>query len=179
MLDHMTAPRFANCRLRLPCIAFRVTAVRRSRAQDQETYVTYEVKAVGLRDLVITTEDRLSQFSPTRPTMQTFLLVRPWNRYLLDLPDFAELPNLAGMLDVADDTRSEEDYWSMPGSPLQDSPEDQEPVDPELSERALRLIAQQRGGEYKRIASDHDIIAQVKDAASIEDMMDIRILEIL
>ncbi|KAG0697556.1 hypothetical protein DFH29DRAFT_144836 [Suillus ampliporus] len=66
-----------------------------------------------------------------------------------------------------------------------------DPVDLETSERALRLLvrlgqpfgalllAQQHGGEYKRIASDHNIIAQVKDMASVGNMMDIRMLEIL
>jgi len=41
------------------------------------------------------------------------------------------------------------------------------------------LLAQQQVGEYKRIASDNKIIAQVKDIASVVDMMDIRTLEIL
>jgi hypothetical protein len=189
-LDNLNAPRFGNCRLHLPCIAFRVTTVKRSRAQDKEIY---EVKADGLHDLLITTEDKLIQFSSPRPTMQTFLLVRPWNRYLLELPDFAEESGLAELPDVDDDTQSEDDYWSAPGSPVQVSPggfpEAQESVDSELSDRALRLIArleqpfgafllaQQRGGEYKRIASDHDIIAQVKDFSSILDM--VRTLEIL
>jgi hypothetical protein len=191
-LDNLNAPRFGNCRLHLPCIAFRVTAVKRSRARDQEIY---EVKADGLHDLLITTEDKLIQFSSPRPTMQTFLLVRPWNRYLLELPDFAEQSSLAELPDVDDDTQSEDDYWSASGSPVQVSPggfpEAQESADSELSDRALRLIArleqpfgafllaQQRGGEYKRIASDHDIIAQVKleNLSSIMDM--VRTLEIL
>ncbi|KAG1762340.1 hypothetical protein EDD22DRAFT_581836 [Suillus occidentalis] len=38
------------------------------------------------------------------------------------------------------------------------------------------LLAQQRSGEYKRIASDHDIIGQVNDP---RDLMDIRTIEIL
>ncbi|KAG1885258.1 hypothetical protein F4604DRAFT_1730807, partial [Suillus subluteus] len=78
-------------------------------------------------------------------TKQTFLLVRPWNRYLLELPDFAEPSVLAELSDVAEDTESEEGYWSAPGSPLQDSPgespEAQESVDSGLSGRALRLAA--------------------------------------
>jgi hypothetical protein len=41
------------------------------------------------------------------------------------------------------------------------------------------LLAQQRSGEYKRIASDHDIIAQVKDVASVHSTADIKTLEIL
>jgi hypothetical protein len=72
----------------------------------------------------------------------------------------------------------------MPGG----FPEAQESDDSELSNRALRLaallqqpfsaflLAPQRGGEYKRIASDQVIVAQVKDIASI---LDITTLEIL
>jgi hypothetical protein len=41
------------------------------------------------------------------------------------------------------------------------------------------LLVQQRGREYKRIASDHGIIAQVKDVDSVDGMMDVRTLEIL
>jgi hypothetical protein len=41
------------------------------------------------------------------------------------------------------------------------------------------LLAQQRGEEYKRIASDRDIIGQINDVHSVEDLMDIRIIEIL
>ncbi|KIK34685.1 hypothetical protein CY34DRAFT_812768 [Suillus luteus UH-Slu-Lm8-n1] len=41
------------------------------------------------------------------------------------------------------------------------------------------LLAQQRSGEYKRIASDHDIIAQVKDVASVHSTTDVKTLEIL
>ncbi|KAG0701294.1 hypothetical protein DFH29DRAFT_852779 [Suillus ampliporus] len=89
-LDNLNAPRFANRRLQLPCIAFPITEVRRRHREDQETCFTYYVKAHGLQDLLITTEARLVQFSPARPTQQTFLLVRPWNRHDLGLPDFAD-----------------------------------------------------------------------------------------
>ncbi|KAG0692334.1 hypothetical protein DFH29DRAFT_1073796 [Suillus ampliporus] len=204
LLDNMSAPRFANCRLHLPCIVFRVTEVRRRDGSAQETY---EVKAHGLHELLITSEDKLVQFSLAKPILQTFLLVRPWNRYLLKLPDFAE------PLDFGDDTQSEDDYWSVPESPSCDLPgrlpgeyrvDSESPsqdllgrlpgeygVDSESHLRALQLIvrlgqpfsafllAQQRGGEYKRIASDHNIIAQVQDVTSVHDMMDARTLEIL
>jgi hypothetical protein len=179
LLHDTRAPRFANCRLRLPCIVFPVTEVRR----DQETYFTYEVKAEGLNDLRITTEDKLIQFSPARRTRQSFLLVRPWDRSLLELPDFAD-----------SDTHTMDGY-TLPGSPLRNSlagpPTGYESDDSEAHLRALRLVvhlgqpfaafllAQQWGGEYKRIASDHDIIAQVKDMASVRDMMDVRTPEIL
>ncbi|KAG0698230.1 hypothetical protein DFH29DRAFT_1003030 [Suillus ampliporus] len=188
LLDNISAPRFANCRLHLPCIAFRVTEVRR-RGPAQQIPFTYGVKVDGLQDLLITTEETLVPFSRARPTPRTFLLVRPWDRYLLELPDFAE-PS-----DFGDDTESEDDYWSAPESPLDDSPGgppvEQELVDSEFHSRALRLIvrlgqpfgafllAQQRGGEYKRIASDYDIIAQVEDVASVDSMMDVRTVEIL
>ncbi|KAG1824436.1 uncharacterized protein BJ212DRAFT_1320125 [Suillus subaureus] len=111
------------------------------------------------------------QFSRARPTWQTVLLVRPWNRYLLELPVFA------GLSDFGDDTESEDGYWSAPGSPIDESRRGS-PVEEELPFSAL-LLAQQRGGEYMRIASDHDIIAQVKDMASVDNMMDVRTLEIL
>src|SRR5882757_6568958 len=85
-LDNLTAPRFANRRLHLPCIAFRITHVRSTHRQGQETHITYQVKENGLRDLPITTEDKLVQFSRTRPSRQTFSLVHPWNRHDLGLP---------------------------------------------------------------------------------------------
>ncbi|KAG2346485.1 hypothetical protein BDR05DRAFT_786028 [Suillus weaverae] len=185
-LDNLSAPRFAHSRLQLPCIAFPITELRRRRGPDSETCFTYDVKADGLQDLLITSEDKLIQFSPTRPTQQTFLLVRPWNRHDLGLPDFAEP-------DFADDAQSLDD-WPEPGSPLDKSASsslvDSTLVDSEAHSRELRLVvrlgqpfgalllAQQRGGEYKRVASDHLIMARVKDIASV-DNMDIRTLEIL
>jgi hypothetical protein len=184
-LDNMSAARFANCRLHLPCITFRVTHVILSYGPSQET--RYEVKADGLRDLLITTKEPIVQSSRTRSAQQTFVLVRPCDRSLLELPDFTDLP------DVEDDTESEGDYWTPPSSPSDDSPGrsllKQEVVD--LESRALELLvrlgqpfssfllARQRGGEYKRVASNCDIIAQVKDVASVLDLMDIRTIEIL
>ncbi|KAG2347849.1 hypothetical protein BDR05DRAFT_996186 [Suillus weaverae] len=183
MLDNLSAPRFSHCRLHLPCITFPLTEVRRICHQDQETHFTHEVKADGLHDLVITTEDKLVQFSSARPTRQTVLLVLPWTRNFLELSDFA------------DDSRSMND-WSVPGPSSHDSlvcmsPGEHGPIDSESRLRALRLIvrlgqpfsafllARQHSGEYKRIASDNDIIAQVKDFASVRSMMDVRTLEIL
>ncbi|OAX40071.1 hypothetical protein K503DRAFT_28372 [Rhizopogon vinicolor AM-OR11-026] len=181
ILEYYKAPRFAHRRLHLPCIPFTVTEIRR-RPQSQETYPTYEIKADGLRDMEITTEDRLIQFSRTRPIRQTFLLVRPWNRHLLEMPDFTD--------------QSVEESSSLPGPDIYDSPhethgETEPPVDLESHSRALRLIvrlgrpfgafllAQQRGGEYKRVAADHDIIAEVRDKTSVRSMMGIKTLEIL
>jgi hypothetical protein len=82
--------------------------------------------------------------------------------------------------------------WSISDRSINGSHDEyEESVDSELPSRALRLmvrlgqsfgallLAQQRGGEYKRIASDHNIMARVKDMSTVHDMMDIRTLEIL
>jgi hypothetical protein len=137
---------------------------------------------------MITTKEPIIQFLQTRPTQQTFMLVHPWDWSLLNLPDFADLP------DIGDYTESEEDYWTLSSSLSDDSPScsfvKQEVVDLEL--QALRLLvhleqpfstfllAWQHGGEYKRVASDCDIIAQViKDVTSVPLLMNIRTIEIL
>jgi hypothetical protein len=181
-LDKTSAARFANCRLHLPCVAFCVAEVSLCYGPSQEA--RYEVKADGLHDLLVITKQPIVQFSRTRPSYQTFVLVHPWDRSLLELPDFA---------DLLDDTESEGDYWTPPPSPLDDSPSCshvKQEVD-DLESRALRLLvrlgqpfgafllARQRGGEYKRVASDCDIIAQAKDVTSVQDFIDIRTIEIL
>jgi hypothetical protein len=194
LLENISVPRFANARLQLPCIAFPLTEVRWRPGQYGDQCFTYDVKVDGLHDLSITTEDQLVQFWPGKPVRRTVLLIRPWTHDLLELPDFAELLDFAELPDI-DDESSVEDYWSVPEFPLHDSPpgspREQGAVDSESSERAFRLIAhlgqpfnaflvaQQRGGEYRRIASDNNIIAQVSDATSVNDMMDVRMLEIL
>ncbi|KAG1794769.1 uncharacterized protein HD556DRAFT_1535973 [Suillus plorans] len=175
-LEQLRAPRFANCRLQLPCISFRVTEVKRRRGLAQQTPITYEIKAERLHDLLVTTEEALLRAKLTR---RTFLLIRPWDRHLLGVPDFA------------DDTESIGDF-TEPGSPMDDSDESLggSLVEEEPRSRALRLmvrlgqpfdaflLVQQRVGEYKRIASDYNIIAQVKDIASV-DNMDVGTVEIL
>ncbi|KAG1798623.1 uncharacterized protein HD556DRAFT_1440323 [Suillus plorans] len=166
-------------RLHLPCIVFRVTEACRKPGHDQDTY---ELKSDGLRDLQITTEDKFIPFSPARlpPAWQTILLVRPWSHHLLELHD------------TADDTRNVEDC-SASESSLHDSPAAQTgPIYSDSDSRALRLIvrlgrqpfsafllAQQCDGGFKRIASDYDIIARVKDMASVSYLMDIRTLDVL
>lgn len=182
LLENMSPARFAHRRLHLPCIVFPVTEVRQQRDPAQETPCTYAVKADRLHDLLITSEQTLVQFSRATPTRQTFLLVRPWHSRLLELPDFAnDAESLGGWFKPESLS-----YHLHSGYPVKE-----ELADPESLSRALRLIvrlgqpfsaillAQQRGGVYKRIASDHDIIVQVKDMASVHTMMDVRTLEIL
>ncbi|KAG2341451.1 WD40 repeat-like protein [Suillus weaverae] len=174
LLENISVPRFANARLQLPCIAFPLTQVRRSTGGDGDKCFTYEVKADRLQDLLVTTEDKLVQFSPVWRTRQTFLLVRPWNRYDLGLINFAdEIEDRPGPGSSSDDT-------------LGGYPEHSEPATRELrlivrlgQPFGALLLAQQWGGEYKRIASDNNIIAQVRDMTSVGGMMDVRMLEIL
>ncbi|KAG2142890.1 uncharacterized protein EDB93DRAFT_598081 [Suillus bovinus] len=178
-LDDLSAPRFAHRRLHLPCIVFTVTEARRRPGQIQDTF-SYELKSDGLCNLQITTEDKFTPFSLARPppVWQTILLVRPWSRDLL------------GLYDTADDTQSV-DNWSISQSSSHDSiPAQTGSIDWDSHSRALRLmvrlgqpfnaflLARQRDGEFKRIASSRDIIAQVKDMTLINYLMDIRILEV-
>ncbi|KAG1728160.1 uncharacterized protein EDB91DRAFT_1350176 [Suillus paluster] len=181
-LDRLSTPRFAHRRLLLPCIVFPVTEASRRPGQDHDTY---EVKADGIHDLHITIKDKFIPFSQARPppTWQTLLLVRPWSRDLLGLPNLGEL------LDVGDDTQNEDNLWSSSEASGGFAREDQQVVS-ESSEQAFRLLvrlgqrfgafllARQGGGEYKRIASDRDIMAQIKDMASVVNTMDIRTIEI-
>ncbi|KAG2354047.1 hypothetical protein BDR07DRAFT_638530 [Suillus spraguei] len=187
-LKELRAPRFANCRLHLPCISFRVTQVRRKHGLAQDSRIMYDIKADGLHELSITTEENLVQFLRAKPPRQTLLLVRPWDRHLL--ADYAEQP------DFTDDTESI-GYETGPESPIDGSQVDDSdklsggsPVEEEPGLQALRLmvrlqqpfdvflLAQQPVGEYKRIASDYNIIAQVKDIASV-GQMNIGTVEIL
>ncbi|KAG2339718.1 hypothetical protein BDR05DRAFT_573204 [Suillus weaverae] len=164
LLDNLSAPRFANSRLHLPCITFAITEVKEKRDEDQGTHFTYRVKADGLKDLSIVTEDKLVQFSPTRPTPQAFMLVCPWNRHDFGLPDFTH-----GAQGVKEQEQDDLDSRSRAfklivrlGQPF----------------NAL-LLAQQCGSEYKRIASSHKITAEVKSTTAVHDMMGVKMLEIL
>jgi len=184
-LDLLAAPRFAQRRLFLPCIVFTVTQVVLSPSQEQETRFTYTVKANGLHDLLITTEDNLIPFSRKMPNRQKLLLVRPWDRNLMELYDIAEPSSLA---DHDAQSVGTEHSTTVPDSSLGDS--DDVP-DLESDSRALRLVVDlgqpfralllvaARGREYNRIATDHDIVAQVKNMASVRDLMDVKTLEIL
>jgi hypothetical protein len=151
----------------------RLTEIRLRRVQHQGKHFIYDVKANGLQDLEITTTHRLSQHSHERP----LYLVRPWNRDNFDMPDFTDEPQ--GLYD-----------WSQPPSNVRPLWPPPDAVNSEFR-RALRLIVrlgqpfgalllvQQRGEEYKRIASDCNIIAQVKNIVDVYSRMNIRTLEIL
>ncbi|KAG2089997.1 uncharacterized protein F5147DRAFT_658265 [Suillus discolor] len=130
---------------------------------DVTRFSTYNVKAHGLQDLLIITEARLVQFSPARPTRQSFLLICPWNHRDLELPDFDDLESLG----PEPGSSSELDMGDLRlivrlGQPF-----------------GALLLVQQWGGEFKRITLDNNIITQVKDVTSVDSMMHVRTLEIL
>ncbi|KAG1761452.1 hypothetical protein EDD22DRAFT_1051159 [Suillus occidentalis] len=160
-LRNMSASRFMAQRLHLPCITFSVKEVRRVRSPAPETHFTYRVKADGLQDLLITTEETLVQFWPARPTERKFILVRPWDLSLLELPEFAEPPEFMESSDFGHDMESEEDYGTPPSPPSHDWSGDYPVKQDAFDLESAFLLAQQRSGEYKRIASDHDIIGQI------------------
>jgi hypothetical protein len=180
--ESLNTLQFAASRLRLPCIAFAVTQIKRNRGEIGQSLSTFGVKANGLHDLLITTDDKLTQFSRMKPVRQSFLLVRPWDRFSLDLHDFEDLSETDSIEDSSPPVSPSSSIGSLGQIELPDS---------ESYSRALELIvhlgqpfsafllAQQRGGAYKRIASDHNIIAQVKDMTAVDVMMDVRTLEIL
>ncbi|KAG1815527.1 uncharacterized protein BJ212DRAFT_1300030 [Suillus subaureus] len=207
LLDQLSAPHFANCRLHLPCITFPVTAMKWRHGQGQKTSFMYEVKAKGLHDLLITTEDKPNHFLRAKLTRQTLLLVRLWMCCSLELPDFKNdmqsMTNLSkvgsSLYSIPPESRSQalrfiphigQPFSSFLDS-LHNSPGDKEAVYSKLHLQALRLIVrlgqpfsafllvQQPSGEYKRITSDHYIIARVQSMVSIRSMMDVRMLEIL
>jgi hypothetical protein len=110
------------------------------------------------------------------PMRQQLLLARPWDRNLLGIYNSAE------SFDLQDDdaeSPTTEDYQTAPSPPLydpsdigpgeqllvdsgSDSPAWRSTVRPGQPFRAI-LPMQQRGGEYKSIAADHDMIAEVRD----------------
>jgi hypothetical protein len=193
LLSSLSSPRFASRRLHLPCLAFPVTEVRWRDDRDQETPINamyaYEVKAKGLHDLLLLTEEQL-------PTWQTLLLVYPWDHCLLELPNPAPTVRDAQDYSVARSLGKNERVGSGSRWRASQLISRLRQRDSESHLRALRLIvrlrqpftafllAQQRGGEYMRIATNQVITAQVQDMASVRKMVDsirssIRTVEIL
>ncbi|KAH7904981.1 heterokaryon incompatibility protein-domain-containing protein [Hygrophoropsis aurantiaca] len=176
-LDRQPPPRFANHRLTLPCIVFPLRAL--TKQTDGRSNV-YSATADGLVEgIQITTADNFSPFSLSRPSRLSrgMLLVRPWNRDLLDAIDIASDVRNAVSAPLSSNV-------IPPGLASQPLPE----FDASEVREALILIARlkqrfaalllvrQRSGEYRRVASDHDIIAQVRD---VNKLMNIRSIEIL
>jgi len=115
-------------------------------------------------------------------TRKQLLLVRPWDR------------NLLGLSDTADSDHDHDVMTDDSGTPSIFPSEESEndSVDLESDAQALRLLvrlgqpfrafllAQRPGGrEFSRVASDHDIVAEVEDVTSVRKLMDVRTLEIM
>ncbi|KAJ8594800.1 hypothetical protein M405DRAFT_929909 [Rhizopogon salebrosus TDB-379] len=172
-LENMNAPRFANCRLHLPCLVFPVTEVKLGRVRDQK--VTHELKANGLNDLTIVTDDELSN-------RETLLLVYPWNHDLLKQLNPVDDTQNMGNCNIPSGSRASRFIGRVRQLIA--------PINSESHLRALQLIvrlgqpfrafllAQWRAGEYRRIATDHDIITQVRDTTFVRKM-NVRVVEIL
>lgn len=86
--------------------------------QSGSPLITYR-KVDGLDDPLITTEEKLIQFSWLRPTRRTFLLVHLWNHHLLELSDLADS-------DDAESLRGWSEFESPDGSPGEEELTDSE-----------------------------------------------------
>ncbi|KAG1811608.1 hypothetical protein EV424DRAFT_1570491 [Suillus variegatus] len=156
LLEDMNAPLFATCRLRLPCIAFRVTEVKRR--PSHAAHSMYGVKADGVRDLVITTDE----------DPNSILAGKAHSADVLSLT-FADEGESVGDWP---ESESGSDDTHEPSSDLTWRRGIDSSLGCSLAIIAFdgstwagfqrTLVAQQRVGEYKRIASDHNIIARSK-----------------
>ena len=183
-LERLSIPRFAHRRLHLPCVAFIVTEVaRKSTSEEQGSCFFYAVKANGLDDLVITTEDKLIPSERRMPSRQKLLLVRPWDRDLLGAYDVAGFDNESDAQSIMTD----DSVWP-PCSASGDS--DNLSAESGSDSQALRLLVRlgqpfralllaQRGREFRRIAADYNITARITDMASALNVMRVTTLEIL
>ncbi|KAH7904983.1 hypothetical protein BJ138DRAFT_1106360 [Hygrophoropsis aurantiaca] len=119
----------------------------------EELEIHYVNGGDGLEGVEIHTTDRLFPFSSARPARQEFLLVCPCSRDLAHIgPSVQPSPEFDALTEVL-------------------------MLVARLKQRfAALLLVRECGGEYKRIASDYGIIAEVRD---VNKLMDIRSIEIL
>ena len=89
-LSTLDPPHFIGHRLRLPCIAYRVTAVQLQLLDSSASKHVYEIQAEGLNAFEITLTSNLPNTS--RSTLP-YVLIRPWHPRLLDLS--TELDDMA------------------------------------------------------------------------------------
>ncbi|KAG0703993.1 hypothetical protein DFH29DRAFT_404756 [Suillus ampliporus] len=167
-LDLLSAPHFVHRRLRLPCIVFPVTEamilVTKAKVEAWSKPGTHIPMTSRQMGFVTCGLPRKSSFPSSHRKGH-----RPPGRHCCLEWRIRPCPNLRCTIS---------------------SPAENAPVYSESHSRALRLmvrleepfaaflLARQPSGEFKRIASDHDIIAQVKDMASVHGMMEIKTIEI-
>lgn len=190
-LERQPRAEFSGWRLRLPCIAFRVTAFEADCSSDGVVYA----KATGLEPTRISTADKFP--------LKGLLLVCPWIHELIDLgpphgphrerdPD-AEADAAESVDGDNDGQPSHSDYLHVRHENSGSStPSDFFPASPttpfDERTRMLRFVARlrqpmttlllspQRHGAYKRVATDHDIIVQLHEA--LPDCSGVKVMEI-
>ncbi|KAG1890641.1 uncharacterized protein F5891DRAFT_986891 [Suillus fuscotomentosus] len=122
------------------------------------------IQVVGLRDLLIITDETLIQFSRARPIQQTFFLVRLWDHHLLGLPDFSEQLAFANEGEIIEDWSESQSGLDNTDKSFSNSPGEEElSIDSDVHLQSLclmvhlgqafsaLLVVQQHVGEYKRV----------------------------
>ena len=202
-LNDLSTPRFAESRMTLPCVAFRLpafTAHRRGYRADTAPFGTLEIR----------TRYNLSR-------LKSLYLVHPWLDALLDHEDAEdnEIPLPSPYTDddeISDDesdndgdededekgeTDDEDDYasaFSEPESPSLAVPAHMAPVDRETAARRLAVRLRQPFGAllltpkvedrrivgYQRVAADALITVRFGEDVSLSDILDnVRTLDVL
>ncbi|KAF8432243.1 hypothetical protein L210DRAFT_3558822 [Boletus edulis BED1] len=198
-LNELLTPRFAESRMTLPCIAFKLPSFSVYRTSSGRVYRT-DTTAFGMVE--VRTRHDLSR-------MRSLYLVQPWLDTLLEHEDthggaFVEdgvVLQPSGNSDDEDISDEEVDYEEIDddSSPPPRSPPLPDPVEIELVDRetgARRLAARlrqpfgalllqqaqtgRRAMEYRRVASDCLITVRFQDDVSLADILDnVRMLDVL
>ncbi|KAF8435996.1 hypothetical protein L210DRAFT_3549787 [Boletus edulis BED1] len=190
-LNELLTPRFAESRMTLPCIAFKLPSFSVYRTSSGRVYRT-DTTAFGMVE--VRTRYDLSR-------MRSLYLVQPWLDTLLEHEDtrggaFVEdgvVLQPSGNSDDEEISDEEVGYEEIdndssppPGSPLLPSPVEIEPVDRETGARRLAarlrqpfgaLLLQQaqtgrRAMEYRRVAADCLITVRFQECVSLADILD-------
>ncbi|KAF8125499.1 hypothetical protein EV363DRAFT_1299220 [Boletus edulis] len=190
-LNELLTPRFAESRMTLPCIAFKLPSFSVYRTSSGRVYRT-DTTAFGMVE--VRTRHDLSR-------MRSLYLVQPWLDTLLEHEDthggaFVEdgvVLQPSGNSDDEDISDEEVDYEEIDddSSPPPRSPPLPDPVEIELVDRetgARRLAARlrqpfgalllqqaqtgRRAMEYRRVASDCLITVRFQDDVSLADILD-------
>ncbi|KAH0826782.1 hypothetical protein J3R83DRAFT_5197 [Lanmaoa asiatica] len=162
--------RFANRRLYLPCIIFAVKTLSVQDFGSGQEY-RYHTQVSGIGDVEFKTLDKLSLTEPRK-----LAFVHPWIRDLRDPFDGLTWQNTSDLHESESHPGIE--AGSTPTLPLHPSP----PTNMDSYTRALRLVVrlrqpfnalllqQQPNGEFKRVATEHEIIAQLGLEHQVRDI---------
>ncbi|KAF8128175.1 hypothetical protein EV363DRAFT_1170862 [Boletus edulis] len=204
-LNELPTPRFAESRMTLPCIAFKLPSFSVYRTSSGRVYRT-DTTAFGMVE--VRTRHDLSR-------MRSLYLVQPWLDKLLEHEDtrggaFVEnddvlLPPTPNMDDeeisgdeLDNEGIDDDDDWSLsePELPSTPTPAQTAPVNRETGARQLVARLRQPFGallltvastgrrdgavDYKRVAADSLISVQLQESISLADILDnIRVLDVL